>query len=90
MRCNIGRLLRRRRGVDRDDHAARRLDGERRAAPLHAIRRVHRTAIVNIERIKELQQLFGREYNVVLTDGARIPVSRSYRDKLKAALQSQL
>jgi two-component system LytT family response regulator len=45
--------------------------------------RIHRTALVNIERIRELQPLFHGEYTVVLTDGTRLTLSRRYRDRLQ-------
>lgn len=48
--------------------------------------RIHRTAIVNVDRIKELQPLFHGEYEVVLRSGARLTLSRSYRDRLQCLL----
>ena len=45
--------------------------------------RISRSAIVNIERIKELQPLFHGEYVVVLRNGAKLTLSRNYRDKLR-------
>ena len=45
-------------------------------------RRVHRSAIVNIERIKELQPLFSGEYSILLQDGTKLTLSRNYKDKL--------
>jgi two-component system LytT family response regulator len=44
--------------------------------------RIHRSTIVNIDRIKEMQPLFYGEYAVVLHDGTRLTLSRSYRDKV--------
>ncbi len=43
--------------------------------------RIHRSIIVNIDRIRELQPLMYGEYAVVLTDGTRLTLSRSYRNK---------
>jgi two-component system LytT family response regulator len=48
--------------------------------------RIHRSRIVNTERIKELQPWFNGEYVVVLRNGARLPLSRGYRDKLQEQL----
>jgi two-component system, LytTR family, response regulator len=48
--------------------------------------RIHRSTIVNIDRIKELQPLFNGEFLVMLQDGARLTLSRGYRDKVKARL----
>jgi two-component system, LytTR family, response regulator len=45
-------------------------------------RRVHRSAIVNVERIKELQPLFSGEHSVLLEDGTKLTLSRNYKDKL--------
>lgn len=52
--------------------------------------RIHRTAIVNVDRIKELQPLFHGEYEVVLRGGARLTLSRSYRDRLQCLLGKDL
>jgi two-component system LytT family response regulator len=48
--------------------------------------RVHRSAIVNVERIRELQPMFRGEYSAVLRNGARVMVSRGYRVALEAKL----
>jgi two-component system LytT family response regulator len=48
--------------------------------------RIHRSRIVNMERIQELQPWFNGEYVVVLRNGARLPLSRGYRDKLQEQL----
>ena len=45
-------------------------------------RRVHRSAIVNVERIKELQPLFNGEHSILLDDGTKLTLSRNYKDKL--------
>jgi two-component system LytT family response regulator len=44
--------------------------------------RISRSSIVNVERIQELQPMFHGEYIVVLKNGAKVTLSRSYRDKL--------
>src|SRR6266404_1993231 len=44
--------------------------------------RIHRSAIVNVERIKELQPLFNGEHSVVLENGTKLTLSRNYKDKL--------
>jgi two-component system, LytTR family, response regulator len=48
--------------------------------------RIHRTAIVNIDQIKELQPLFHGEYQVVLRDGTELTLSRGYRDRLQEVI----
>lgn len=43
--------------------------------------RIHRSTIVNIDRVKELQPWFHGEYRVLLRDGTQLVLSRSYRDR---------
>jgi two-component system LytT family response regulator len=50
--------------------------------------RVHRSAIVNIDRVRELRAEPGGESVVVLRDGTRVPVSRRRREHLSEALRS--
>ena len=52
--------------------------------------RIHRTAIVNIDEIKELQPLFHGEYQVVLRDGTQLTLSRGYRDRLQEVIGREL
>ena len=52
--------------------------------------RIHRSAIVNINRIKELQPWSHGEYHILLHDGTRLTLSRSYREKLQSALGNSL
>ena len=48
--------------------------------------RIHRSHIVNIERVRELQPWFNGEYVVFLKDGTRLTLSRGYREKLQERL----
>ncbi|MBM3726055.1 MAG: response regulator transcription factor [Acidobacteria bacterium] len=48
--------------------------------------RIHRSRIVNIDRIKELQPWFHGDSIVILHDGTQLTLSRSYRDRLMTAL----
>jgi two-component system LytT family response regulator len=48
--------------------------------------RIHRSRIVNTERIKELQPWFNGDYVVILRDGTRLMLSRGYREKLQDRL----
>jgi two-component system LytT family response regulator len=48
--------------------------------------RIHRSTIVNVERIKELQPFFRGEYVVILHDGTSLKLSRGYKEKLELAL----
>jgi len=52
--------------------------------------RIHRSAIVNINRIQELQPWFHGEYRVILQDGVQLTLSRSYRDKLNELVGKSL
>jgi len=48
--------------------------------------RIHRSTIVNAERIKELRPWFHGEYVVLLKDGAELTLSRTYREKILSLL----
>ena len=48
--------------------------------------RIHRSTIVNLASVKEMQPLFHGEYVVIMKDGARLTLSRSRREKLRALL----
>lgn len=50
--------------------------------PPEKFMRISRSSIVNIERIKELQPMFHGEYVVILKNGTKLTLSRTYRDKL--------
>ena len=50
--------------------------------PAAKFMRISRSTIVNVDRIKELQPLFHGEYAVLLRNGTRLTLSRSYRDKI--------
>jgi two-component system LytT family response regulator len=52
----------------------------------HGFARVHRSAIVNTARVVELRVAAGGDYDVVLTTGDRVPLSRSYREAVQARL----
>ena len=48
--------------------------------------RVHRSAIVNLDRVREVQFLFRGEHVVILEDGTRLKLSRNRLEKLEAML----
>ena len=52
--------------------------------------RIHRSAIVNINRIQELQPWFHGEYRVILHNGTQLTLSRNYREKLQNVLGNNL
>jgi two-component system LytT family response regulator len=70
--------------VGRDSHLLRETMNhlEKRLDPDHFLR-VHRSRIINIRQIKELQPLFRGEYDIMLQDGTRLESGRGYRDKLQ-------
>jgi two-component system, LytTR family, response regulator len=45
-------------------------------------RRIHRSAIVNLDRVKELQPWFHGEHRLLLKDGTELRVSRTYRNNI--------
>lgn len=45
--------------------------------------RVHRGFIVNVIHISEIQPWFNSTYNLIMSDGSNIPVSRTYVKELK-------
>jgi two-component system LytT family response regulator len=57
--------------------------------PTDKFMRISRSTIVNVERIQELQPMFHGEYIVVLKSGAKLTLSRSYRDKLDQLMGRQ-
>ena len=51
--------------------------------------RVHRSAIVNVARVRELQLAANGEYEIILESGANVRMSRSYREQLQGRLGSK-
>jgi two-component system, LytTR family, response regulator len=58
---------------------------EQRLDPEQFIR-VHRSAIVNLERVRELHPLFRGDSILVLSDGSRVRLARARREQFEAAL----
>lgn len=54
---------------------------ERRLDPSHFVR-IHRSAIINIDRIVEMHPLFNGEQAVILDSGAKLTLSRRYKAEL--------
>ncbi len=50
--------------------------------------RAHRSAIVNLSRVKSLDPLTAGEYIITLTTGTRLTLSRGCRDDFKSRLES--
>ena len=49
--------------------------------------RISRSAIVNVDRVRELQPLFNGDFVVILKDGSHVEGSRRYRDAMAALLR---
>ena len=52
--------------------------------------RIHRSTIVRLDQIREIQQLFHHAYRVILNDGMALRLSRSYRNKLPPIAEKML
>lgn len=57
------------------NNLAERLDPEK-------FLRIHRSTLVKLDRIKELQPMFGGQYTVVLHEGTTLTLSRNYRQQV--------
>ena len=60
-----------------------RLDGKRFA-------RIHRSTIVNLERVRELQPYFHGDYIVLMRDGTQLTLSRNYRPRLGETIRQHV
>lgn len=49
--------------------------------------RIHRSRLVNLDRIRELTPLFNGDYTVSLQDGTELTLSRTYRDRLQDLIE---
>ena len=70
--------------VGRENHVQREtLSAMEAKLPSDTFIRISRSVLVNIGRIKELHPLFHGEYAVILGDGTRLTLTRTYRDSLE-------
>jgi two-component system LytT family response regulator len=51
--------------------------------------RVHRSAIVNLARVRAMEPVAAGEYTITLTTGQRITLSRGYRDSFRERLEGR-
>jgi two-component system, LytTR family, response regulator len=58
---------------------------EQRLDPRRFVRS-HRSAIVHVERVRAIEPLFHGDAVLVLETGARVPMSRSFRERVQRAL----
>ena len=70
-------------------HRASLTDLESRLDPRCFIR-IHRSAIVNIEKVSHLEPISHGEFDVVMKSGARVKLSRTYRAHLELRLGQPL
>ena len=75
--------------VGRKSHLLREKmhDLEGRLDPAQFVR-IHRSVIVNLDRIKELHPHFNGDYIVILEDGRQLRLSRTRRENLEARLKA--
>jgi len=66
-------------------HRERMSDLEQRLDPREFVR-IHRSAIVRMNRIRSLKPLEGGEYRLIMDDGRSMTLSRSYRDEVLSRL----
>jgi two-component system LytT family response regulator len=52
--------------------------------------RIHRSTIVNIDRVRKLSPTFAGEYAVVLQDGTKLRLSRGYHERMQELLKQAL
>ncbi len=77
--------------VGKDDHLLREsLTALEKKLDASRFVRVHRSTIVNIDRIREIQPAFNADYVIILEGGKELALSRSCRDRLEASLGSAL
>jgi two-component system LytT family response regulator len=51
--------------------------------------RVHRSSIVNLSRVREVQPLASGDQQIVLSDGSTVRMSRNFRESFAAELASR-
>jgi two-component system LytT family response regulator len=77
VRLHVGRTV--------HDHRATMSQMEERL-PASTFVRIHRSTIVNVERIREFHPWFPGDWVLVLADGTRLQSGRSYRARIRELL----
>jgi len=57
-----------------------------RRLPAQSFLRIHRSTIVNVERIREVQPWFAGDYVLILGDGTKLTTGRRYRAAVQGLL----
>lgn len=72
----------------RKHHLRGTISGMEQQLPGERFIRIHRSTIVNVDRIREMQALSYGEYAVILLDGTRLTLSRSFREQVFSRLMN--
>jgi two-component system LytT family response regulator len=76
--------------VGRDSHMIREtMNGIEAKLDPDKFLRIHRSTVVNIDRIKELHPMFSGDYAVILRDGKELALSRNYRERFVELFENQ-
>jgi two-component system LytT family response regulator len=87
--CAVGNYVRLQ--VGRDSHLMREtMTGMEAKLNPDSFMRIHRSTIVNLDRVKEVQPWAKGEYVVIMRDGARLIMSRRYRERLNELLSKPI
>ncbi len=52
--------------------------------------RIHRSTVVNVDRIKELHPMFSGDYSVILHNKTELTLSRNYRERFLELFENQI
>jgi two-component system LytT family response regulator len=76
--------------VGRDAHMIREtMNGIEAKLDPDKFLRIHRSTVVNIDRIKELHPMFSGDYAVILRNGIELALSRNYRERFTELFENQ-
>ena len=74
--------------VGRESHAIRETLADVEAKlPTDRFLRIHRSLIVNVERVREVQPWFKGDYVLILHDGTKLRSGRTYRDAVQTLIR---
>jgi len=73
----------------RERHVMRdTMDAIERRLPVSRFLRVHRAAIVNLDRVRAIQPWFHGDYVLLMQDGSKVTTGRRYRERVRSLLAS--
>ena len=73
--------------VGRETHLMREtLSHLEQRLPVQSFLRIHRSTIVNVDRIREVQPWFAGDYVLILGDGTKLTTGRNYRGAVRELL----